>query len=757
MPTTAKKEVVTSFEHVERPVHEAFTEEVHLFMHVHLRGYDKEGDGKQMHADYYDKYGAPMKLEESWLEGYRDVERQLSHHFNACINPCIPFPKPAATAGGTHLYDMHHFDKPWNWTGFVPEQKKWCCYDKFFQNRHFISLRGNEVQNNLWDYDPHEEDPNSKDWDMKYQQLIPRDQYRGGYFYYKNPWGRYVHIISLKSVAPAPTYCKRYNYIVHPLAYRASVNDLPDDSVDAMQWAICNVNSREHNKVPYGHSKQKTFPAFGDDQLDKWGDKNHGIEIFNDFTYYYSASPLKEEGDKWLGGNGFLHDEPGTTKNNFIHWFNSYPHEMGEFLVETCLRHGNYLHILSANDAMYERNKVEVQHADPKSPQTTNLITNFNQHPLSEIKDRHNKTGKLQSALQKRSDECKEFLGKMPYLDDTVFGYTTLIDPHKDIKTSIYGGHPHDQIAQLEEGEKKMLDYLIGGRFYAHTGVYDLFNYFDRYHKNILQHCPVMIKNQQPNAFLDTFLPDLHDLVFTLPKAKAPSTEKVQSIQDDIVWQFTVEVHNEKSKTIECHRGYFKLNEDYRTRIDLSKTINEFDVAWIRFQGYDIHNPQRRAWFQAFKGPMFNKINWTREVADKTVLNPTLTNVVHNMSMQVDIDAGEEVATYRPTSIFSPTSLPAPNLTFNLNKAINENHLCVYNLQVHSLKQRNDLDFASKVVPPTYLQNVCGVFQLSTKYPTKLDLNSSWDKATTKDNACSFYIVDENAKVRSLQEFTKAK
>ena len=35
---------------------------------------------------------------------------------------------------------------------------------------------------------------------------------------------------------------------------------------------------------------------------------------------------------------------------------------MGEFLVETALRHGSYLHILSANDAMYQRNEVEVQH-----------------------------------------------------------------------------------------------------------------------------------------------------------------------------------------------------------------------------------------------------------------------------------------------------------------------------------------------------------------------------------------------------------
>ena len=72
----SKKEVVTDFEHVQTPVHTAFSEEVHLFMHVHLRGYDKEGNGKQMHADYYDKYGAPMKLEESWLEGWDLIYRK---------------------------------------------------------------------------------------------------------------------------------------------------------------------------------------------------------------------------------------------------------------------------------------------------------------------------------------------------------------------------------------------------------------------------------------------------------------------------------------------------------------------------------------------------------------------------------------------------------------------------------------------------------------------------------------------------------
>ncbi|CAB4038624.1 Hypothetical predicted protein, partial [Paramuricea clavata] len=61
--------------------------------------------------------------------------------------------------------------------------------------------------------------------------------------------------------------CMRYNFIVHPLAYRASVDTIPDNSVDAMQWAIMNM-PEERN---FGEGKP-------------WGEKCHGLEIFNDFT-----------------------------------------------------------------------------------------------------------------------------------------------------------------------------------------------------------------------------------------------------------------------------------------------------------------------------------------------------------------------------------------------------------------------------------------------------------------------------------------
>ena len=62
--------------------------------------------------------------------------------------------------------------------------------------------------------------------------------------------------------------------------------------------------------------------------------------------------------DDWKGGNGYLHDGRNP---DYIHWFNTYPLEMGEFLFETTLRHGTYIHAVSANDAMYQRADVEVQ------------------------------------------------------------------------------------------------------------------------------------------------------------------------------------------------------------------------------------------------------------------------------------------------------------------------------------------------------------------------------------------------------------
>ena len=38
---------------------------------------------------------------------------------------------------------------------------------------------------------------------------------------------------------------RRYSWVVHPLAYRDWLNKIPDNSVDAMQWSIMNINTNE--------------------------------------------------------------------------------------------------------------------------------------------------------------------------------------------------------------------------------------------------------------------------------------------------------------------------------------------------------------------------------------------------------------------------------------------------------------------------------------------------------------------------------
>ena len=101
-------------------------------------------------------------------------------------------------------------------------------------------------------------------------------------------------------------------------------------------------------------------------------------------------------------------------------------------------------------------------------------------------------------------------------------------------------------------------------------------------------------------------------MTLTLPRAKPQSPEKPHnrdSIQEDVIWQVTYELHKTKTNKIECHRGYFKLDEKNRTTIDLRGFVDEKELAWIRIQGYDTKNPQRRAWFQAIQGPMFGKID----------------------------------------------------------------------------------------------------------------------------------------------------
>ena len=134
-----------------------------------------------------------------------------------------------------------------------------------------MSIRGNEIQNNLWDYHPQcdLELIGEETDEMEISQYQPIDKYRGGYFFEGNPFGRYLHIMTIKEHKVDSYFGRprRYNYIVHPLAYRRALNDIPDNGVDAMQWCIINIKNETH----FGPSTE-----FGE---------CHALEIFNDFTY----------------------------------------------------------------------------------------------------------------------------------------------------------------------------------------------------------------------------------------------------------------------------------------------------------------------------------------------------------------------------------------------------------------------------------------------------------------------------------------
>ena len=84
-----------------------FTQEVHLFMHCHLKGYDRTGEGLHNDRGFFDKYGAPLSIEDYWMEGYHIMDRMLHHHRLKVGNSMgIPFPPVAGYVGTAHLYKV---------------------------------------------------------------------------------------------------------------------------------------------------------------------------------------------------------------------------------------------------------------------------------------------------------------------------------------------------------------------------------------------------------------------------------------------------------------------------------------------------------------------------------------------------------------------------------------------------------------------------------------------------------------------------
>lgn len=78
-----------------------------------------------------------------------------------------------------------------------------------------------------------------------------------------------------------------------------------------------------------------------------------------DRRYFYSWLPT----EKYNTYNGRPWYDPVTNKNRIV-WFNTYPLEYCEFLLDSALRRNVYLHILSANDAYYERHALPPSEVD---------------------------------------------------------------------------------------------------------------------------------------------------------------------------------------------------------------------------------------------------------------------------------------------------------------------------------------------------------------------------------------------------------
>jgi len=794
-----------------KPVMDAYGEEVHMFLHTHLRGYDLTGCGKEMSGHYFDKYGSPVSHESSWSEGYRDIEKQLFLHLDQCANPCNELPLLAGFGGGCHLYKpiKHHDNEPWNVTGWVPLENKWCCEERFFRNRHFFALRGNEIQNDMWDYHPYKSDwqvhltkdeqkwiqdridsgeeiripteeelnkyadrhtneEERKDGLEPFHQFVPVGAYKGGYWYKDDVRGRYLHIIALKSHQKNDKgHYERYNYIVHPLAYRTSINDRPDNSVDGMQWCITNIINEEH--------------FVEEKKLERWGEKNHGLEIFNDFVYFYSWQPLHADGitdceDVNLINNGTLSNyDKESLSSRYRFWFNTYPLEFGEFLLDSALTMGTYLHPTSANDAFYDRKIVPLDEldedaegmeavllSDPKGAIIKRIQSIKRQRGETKI-DRMREAviarlGKEEAAPMKSSCDFKEH---KPYRERTVFGYTTLIDTMQELKECMEKNPPADNIYDEESDwdtglnivEPNVIRRLQDGQFFSHTGVFDIFAYLDK-DKEDGQIIPWLIKGkslpkgQKRETQLCYEIKNKRELVFTFER-----TRKLEEIQKEVmlIWKYTIQtVVSQEPAKVQTSHGYFQLSTSKKTQLNLSQVYEKDNVSWIRFSAFNPSNPMRRAWFMPIKGPAFPKD--AGKIVDIADTMPQMSNRImktERHSSNEDFDIVQEVGEFKPCAI------KTADMDFVLDKcnAEEEDDMYSYFFQSYPVKQpiKKSLgslfskpkdDNPNEPFAPRIMESVHGYFSLGENYPSRFRLSDSWDPTSLVDGEVYVYAID---------------
>ena len=793
------------------PIGELYGDEIHLFMHCHMKGYDRTGEGKIPDSSFFDKYGAPIHLQDFWMEGYHAIERMLADHFTSTKNPHIKFPPVAGYAGGTHLYKIgtDHANEPWNWTGWIPRWRKHRITDykhprgRSLCNRFFMAFRGNEIQNDFWDYHPCDDEESEVDgteFDPEQPLQVTNDKYRGGYFYEGNTWARYLHINTIKSHErdKHTSYFKRYNYIVHPLAYRIATNRKPDNSVDGMQWSILNIVNEPHFGNP-----------------NEWGEKCNGLEIFNDFTYFhsynpeYQYTPVEEPNFTIPCHNGEEMNTLVEEVEDYVWWFDTYPLEYAEFLLDTALSRGVYLEPLASNDCAYDRitsicdyqrqianwpdcpdlderlNRNTVQEdtlkADPKGVNvrrmTKKCLVKLRKLRKTDTQSEHKRKGISRQFsrmsdlddgfIAEEADRALKFLDKLPYKDDTAFGYTTLIDPKCELKQMVIGlAGPDgilgtaDDIGCLDDASMHAMDYLIEGRHFSHLGVYGLFNYHVYDEK-----FPIEVEGQEDKCRPCYQMTDNMELIFTFMPCKKEYESSFTHAPKQFVWKYTMqlEVSEEEEETI---HGYFNLDDCSKTRLNLTK-YNKTKMKWIRFTCFEPASPQQRAWFLPIRGLAFGSprnLIPREDGIENYVDNPPkmkhhiaiveTTGVIEEEAVVDD----EDIEEAGETLLVSVKCLKEADKYFDKVYAVEskelkfyfdmctdreEENIYAYFLQVcpnqQDIKQLKAVipdieNINDPILPPRILQSVHGLLELNNRHPTRLDLSNQWDKNTVSSS-----------------------
>ena len=117
--------------------------------------------------------------------------------------------------------------------------------------------------------------------------------------------------------------------------------------MDGIQWCVMNIVNEPH----FGNPTE-------------WGEKCNGIELFNDFTYFHSYNstfsyhPVEEPNFSIHCCNGEHHDGRivgDEVGDGYVWRFDTLSLEYADFMLETFLSRGVFLHPLASNDASYNR------------------------------------------------------------------------------------------------------------------------------------------------------------------------------------------------------------------------------------------------------------------------------------------------------------------------------------------------------------------------------------------------------------------